>query len=73
MMSCWINPYPLIRTSNGGYSIAPLDLAWKVAFGTAFLSIILALLATGWPRILPVVGGIALMLMTFGSALQNGV
>jgi hypothetical protein len=72
-MSCWIDPYPLVGTSDGGYSIAWLDLAWKVAFSTAAVSIILALFGRSWPRILLIVSSIVSLFLTFGSLLQNGV
>jgi len=72
-MSCWIDPYPLVRTSDGGYSIAWLELAWKLAFGAGLLSLILALFGRGWPRLLLIASGIVLLLLMYGSLLQNGV
>ncbi|RZU39294.1 hypothetical protein [Edaphobacter modestus] len=72
-MSCWVDPFPLVHTPDGGYSIAWLDLAWKVAFSTASLSIILALFGRSWPRILLIVSGALLLLLAFGALLQNGV
>jgi hypothetical protein len=71
-MSCWIDPYPLADTSNGGYSTAWLDLAWKVAFSTAAVSILLAFFGRSWPRILLIVSGTVSLLLAFGSLLQNG-
>jgi hypothetical protein len=72
-MSCWIDPYPLARTADGGYSIAWLDLAWKAAFGTGLVSVTLALFGRGWPRLLLIVSGVVSLLLTYGSVLQNGV
>src|ERR1700730_18237784 len=50
-MTCWIDPFPLIHTPDGGYSIAWLELAWRMAISTAMFSIILALFGRSWPRI----------------------
>jgi hypothetical protein len=72
-MSCWIDPYPLVRNPGGSSSIAWLDLAWKVAFITPGLSMILALFGRGWPRILLIASCLLSLLLTFGSVLQNGV
>jgi hypothetical protein len=72
-ISCWIDPYPLASTPDGSYSIAWLELAWEVAFGTAFLSIILAFFGRSRPRMMLIVSGTLLLLLTFGSLLQNGV
>jgi hypothetical protein len=72
-MSFWIDPYPLVSTPDGGYSIAWLDLAWEVAIGTACCSILLALFGRGVSRILLVASGITLLVLIYGSILQNGV
>jgi hypothetical protein len=71
--SCWIDPYPLVRTPDGGSSIAWLDRAWAVAFAASLLSIILAFFGTGWPRVILVLSGVLSLLLAFGSVLQNGV
>jgi hypothetical protein len=72
-MSCWVDPFPLVRTPDGGDSIAWFDLAWKVAFSIALLSIILALFGRSWPRKLLIVSGVLILLLAFGSLLQNGM
>jgi hypothetical protein len=72
-MSCWIDPFPLLHTPAGGYSTAWLELAWGLAFGTALLSIILALFGRSWPRILLIGSGTMLLLLVYGALLQNGV
>lgn len=71
--SCWIDPYPLVRTANGGASIAWLDLAWLVAFATSFSSMLLALFGRGWPRILLTISSCLSVVLAYGSLLQNGV
>lgn len=71
--SCWIDPYPLAHTPDGGASIAWLELAWLVAFGTSISSVILGLFGRGWPRILLASSGALSVLLAYGSLLQNGV
>ncbi|NYF90130.1 hypothetical protein HDF08_002197 [Edaphobacter lichenicola] len=72
-MSCWVDPYPLRQTLDGGYSIAWLDDAWMVAFATSLLGVALALFGKGRPRALLILSNIASLLLAFGSLLQNGV
>ena len=71
--SCWIDPYPLAHTPDGDSSIAWLELAWLVAFGTSISSMILALFGRGWPRVLLASSGALSVLLAYGSLLQNGV
>ena len=71
--SCWIDPYPLAQTSDGGFSTAWIDRAWTVAFIAPLVSIILALFGRGWSRILLALSGGLSLLLAFGSLLQNGV
>lgn len=71
--SCWIDPYPLVRTPNGGASIAWLDLAWLTAFATSISSMTLALFGKGWPRVLLASSSLLSVLLAYGSLLQNGV
>ena len=71
--SCYIDPYPLIKTADGSLSIAWLDRAWTVAFITPIISMILALFGKGWPRILLLVSGVLCLGLGYGSMLQNGV
>jgi hypothetical protein len=72
-MSCWVDPFPLVHLPDGGESIAWLELAWRIAFGGAFVSIVLALFGRGSSRILLVLSGLILTALVFGSHLQNGV
>jgi hypothetical protein len=72
-MSCFLDPFPLVHLTDGSESIGWLELAWKVAFGGAFLSIVLALFGKGWSRMLLALAGVMLVLLAFGSLLQNGV
>jgi hypothetical protein len=71
--SCWIDPYPIVQTPDGGSSIAWLDRAWIVAFVTPVISIILALFGRGWPRIMLVFSGVLSLFLAYASLLQNGV
>ena len=71
--SCWIDPYPLTQTLDGGLSIAWLDRAWTIAFVTPLVSIIFALFGRGWSRIMLALSGAVTLLLAFGSVLQNGV
>jgi hypothetical protein len=71
--SCYIDPYPLVKTADGSLSIAWLDRAWTVAFITPIISMILALFGKGWPRILLLVSGVLCLVLAYGSVLQNGV
>jgi hypothetical protein len=71
--SCYIDPYPFLKTADGSLSIAWLERAWAVAFIPAIISMILALFGKGWPRILLLVSGILSLVLAFGSVLQNGV
>jgi hypothetical protein len=71
--SCWIDPYPLAQTPDGGYSIAWLDRAWTVAFVMPVVSIILALFGRGWPRIMLAFSAVLSLLLAFGALFQNGV
>lgn len=71
--SCWIDPYPLVTTPDGGFSTAWLDRAWAVAFVAPLISIILALFGRGWSRIMLVLSSGLTLLLAFGSLLQNGV
>ncbi len=72
-ITCWLDPFPLVHLPNGSESIAWLELAWKTAFGGATICIILALFGKSLPRILLALSGIMLVLLPFGSILQNGV
>ena len=72
-MSCWLDPFPLVHLPDGSESISWLDLAWGIGFGGAFVSIILALFGRSWSRTLLVLSGFLLLLLAFGSLLQNGV
>jgi len=71
--SCWIDPYPLTQTLDGGFSIVWLDRAWMVAFVTSMISMILALFGKGKPRILLVGSGVLCLVLEYGTLLQNGV
>jgi Mn2+/Fe2+ NRAMP family transporter len=71
--SCYIDPYPFLKTADGSLSIAWLERAWAVAFIPAIISMILALFGKGWPRVLLLVSGILSLVLAFGSVLQNGV
>jgi hypothetical protein len=71
--SCYIDPYPMVKTADGSLSIAWLDRAWAVAFITPIISMILALFGKGWPRILLLVSGVLCLVLAYGSMLQNGV
>lgn len=71
--SCWIDPYPLVSTADGSFSIVWLDRAWAVAFITAVISMIVASCGKGLPRILLAVSATLTLLLTYGSLLQNGV
>ena len=71
--SCWIDPYSLAQTPDGGLSTAWLDRAWTVAFIAPLVSIILALFGRGWSRIMLALCGGLTLLLAFGSLLQNGV
>ena len=46
-LSCYIDPYPMVKTADGSLSIAWLDRAWAVAFITPVISMILALFEKG--------------------------
>jgi hypothetical protein len=72
-MNCWIDPFPLVSTRDGGYSTELLDWAFCGAFTMGLLSLILALFGTGWPRVLLIVGDLILFAMMYGALLQNGV
>ena len=72
-MSCWVDPFPLVHLPDGSLSIGWLDLAWGIGFGGAFVSIALAVFGRSWSRALLVLSGFMLVLLTFGSLLQNGV
>ncbi len=71
--SCWLDPYPLTATADGGFSIAWLGRAWIGAFVMLVVSTILALFGKGWPRIMLVLSGVLSLLLEYGSLLQNGV
>jgi len=71
--SCWIDPYHLVQTPDGGYSIAWFDRAWAVAFIAPIISMILALSGQRLPRILLFVSDVLTLVLAFGSLLQNGV
>ena len=72
-LSCYIDPYPMVKTADGGLSIVWLDRAWAVAFITPVISMILALFGKGLPRILLLVSGVLCLVLAYGSMLQNGV
>ena len=72
-LSCYIDPYPMVKTADGSLSIAWLDRAWAVAFITPVISMFLALFGKGLPRILLLVSGVLCLVLAYGSMLQNGV
>ena len=72
-MSCWLDPFPLVHFPDGSMSTGWLDLAWGIGFGGAFVSIILALFGRSWSRTLLVLSNFMLVLLAYGSLLQNGV
>ena len=72
-MSCWLDPFPLVHLPDGSESIRWLEMAWGIGFGGAFVSIILALFGRSWSRTLLVLSGFMLVLLAYGSLLQNGV
>jgi hypothetical protein len=72
-MSCWLDPFPLVHLPEGSLSTGWLDLAWGIGFGGAFVSIVLALFGRSWSRALLVLSGFILVLLAYGSLLQNGV
>jgi hypothetical protein len=63
----------LVHLPDGSESISWLELAWRIAFGGAFVSMILALFGKGWSRMLLVLSDLILTGLAFGSLLQNGV
>jgi hypothetical protein len=71
--SCYIDPYPMVKTADGSLSIAWLGRAWALAFITPVISMILALFGEGWPRILLLASGVLCLVLAYGSMLQNGV
>ena len=72
-MTCMLDPFPVVRSPDGSASIPLLDLASQMAYGGAFLTIILALFGRGWSRILLAVSGAMLVLFFLGWALRNGI
>jgi len=72
-ITCIVDPFPVVRSPNGSESIPLLDLAYQLAYGGAFLSIILALFGKGWSRILLALSGTMLVLLPLGWALRNGI
>jgi hypothetical protein len=71
-MSCWVDPFPLVRVRDG-LSNELFDLAFNSAFLGAFLVMALALSGGGKPRLLLLASGGVLIFLTFGAMLQNGV
>jgi len=71
--SCWVDPYPLVHTPDGGISIAWLDRAWTVSFVTPIISMSLALFGRRRPRVLLLVSDLLTLVLAYGSLLQNGI
>jgi len=71
--SCWLNVYPLVLHSDGSYSTPGLELAWTIAFITAFMSTMFAFSGKGLARILLAMSGGLTLALAYGSMLQNGV
>jgi hypothetical protein len=72
-ITCMLNPFPVVRSPGGGESIPMLDLAYKVAYRGAYLSIVLALFGKSRPRILLVLSGTMLVLSELMWAFRNGI
>src|ERR1035441_5765638 len=68
MMTCMLDPFPIVRSPDGSESIPLLDLASSMAYGGALLSIILALFGRGWSRILLAISGAMSALFLLGWA-----
>src|ERR1700733_4196522 len=66
MITCMVDPFPVVHSPNGSDSIPLLDFAYQAAYGGAFLSIVLALFGKGGSRILLALSGARLVLLALG-------
>jgi hypothetical protein len=73
VVSCWFNPFPLLRDGQGGYSNIRNSILFDAALSAALLTIGLAFFGRGASRPLLAGSGLMLAIVAYGAVLQNGV
>ncbi len=73
-VGCWENPFPLVHLADGGYMTNPLDEYLLVASAfVSLLTVVLAAFGRGGSRILMILIGLLLLVLTTFGFISNYV